>query len=146
MTLSVVLSVTIFTLLSKHELTLTKGFLLAMGGVGLSSVIMYFAIPVELDDEDNVITFLVIAGLLTIFLSMFWIYLVGKMMLSYTLGGTMGKLSRTPEEFILAAMYLYLGSVLIFLILLAILVGGARFRFCCWWYSVPVERQNSQNI
>lgn len=133
-TLTTVIVVTLFTLQSYKDLTFTSGFLLAFGGVIPTSVIMYFVVPVS-EYEEYAVQYLIVGAILSILFSLLWMFIIKQMMFAPS-----GKLAMSPDQFILAAMYLYIATVLIFLIILATLVGEGRCRgwFCIYF---PIFRQ-----
>ncbi|XP_035716700.1 uncharacterized protein LOC118439480 [Folsomia candida] len=138
MTLSGIVFITLFPVQLRTELTYLTGLFAAMVGVGIMGVVMYSVVPTENLDGPDYLWLIIVGGALTIFFTMFWICLVKKMMMM--MSG--GRLSKSPEEFILASMYLYVGSAFMFIILPAC-IWLRRIQVCFSLFETPAESRNS---
>jgi len=136
MTLTVVILLTLFTLCqSSWELDFCFGFLLTTVGVVVAGVVLYFAVPLPETSSgryENPVWLLVIGGIVTVIFGMFWIWIVHKLLVDER---------SSPENYVSAALFLFLGSMLIFLYLLVIFgmgnnSGGNRggMPICFWWW------------
>jgi len=138
MTLTVVILMTLFTLCqSSWELDFCSGFFLTTVGVFVAGISLYFAVPLPESSgyrNENPVWLLIIGGIVTIIFGMFWIWIVQKLVMD----------ERTsPENYVSTSMFLYLGSMLIFLYLLIIFGMGENnngggghggMPICFWWF------------
>lgn len=115
MTLAMVFSTSLFTLQSSRELSYVSGFLVTVLGTGVAGAIMYFvAYPGTRDPSAH--WYLIAAWILVLLFGFFWIAIIK---------GLTKKGECSPEDFILAAMLLYISVVLIFLVVLLIVAAAS---------------------
>ncbi|OXA54645.1 uncharacterized protein LOC110850108 [Folsomia candida] len=118
------LSVLLFCLQSRKELSFLSGFLISTLSLVLTAVLLFFAFRVE--NEREMGTILGVAVVMTILLEMLWIGLIR--------GIIFGDKNRygtrcSEEDYILAAVLLYVVVILIFLVILLIvllIVGSGK--------------------
>ncbi|XP_021957467.1 protein lifeguard 2 [Folsomia candida] len=145
MMVCMVVSLLLFSLQTRQELTYLTGFFISLTSTAAAGAIMYFVVrdlPENKDQEGMVAGILGACLIVTVLFGMIWIAIARGIMF----GEPSSKMACSPEDFILASMLLYIITIAIFVLILLIItasqsnagnnVRGSGCGHWFWFYPV----------